>query len=97
MLVQVTTLGDEEEVFCIPVREASQQPLHEQVPQARLGQARGREGVCSVIWDQEVKQSLEKEERIEVQQASSCTPTKSTKQEEDSWVSKGTRAAQKPG
>lgn len=70
MLVQVSALGDEEEMLGVPARQPAQQPLQQQVRGAGLGEARRGEGVCGVVGDQEVKQSLEREERVGIQRRS---------------------------
>lgn len=61
MLIQIAVLGNEQEVFRIPVRQATQKTFHKLVHRARGGEARRREGFCTVIWDDDIEESLRDE------------------------------------
>lgn len=64
MLIQVAVLGNEQEVFSVPVRQATQKTFHELVCRARGGKARRREGFCTMVWDDGVEESLWDEEEL---------------------------------
>lgn len=64
MLIQVAVLSNEQEVFGIPVRQATQKTFHKLVHRARGGEPRRREGFCTMVWDDGIEESLWDEEEL---------------------------------
>lgn len=58
MFIQVAMLSNEQEVFSIPVGQATQETFYKLVHRARGSEARRREGFCMVIWDDGIEESL---------------------------------------
>lgn len=68
---KVAVLGNEQEVFSVPVRQATQKTFHELVCRARGGEARRREGFCTMVWDDGVEESLQRQSQ---DTAADCKP-----------------------
>jgi hypothetical protein len=58
VLIEVAMLRNEQEVFSIPAREATQKTFHKLVHRAREGQAGRRKGFCMVIWNDGIEEGL---------------------------------------